>query len=197
MYFQNFESSIVLEKSDCVRNISRDTISTSLKTLRCFLIPPFYSNWFSDMSGKRLIVHCRWRYRISYQFFSVYRVSFLFRFVVFAFVEWRVLMRGEVQRSLRHRYSRKKRERSTGRKLFPDCRGTQLSRRLDFRRFPFRNGRKKSVSRFLTCSREAVENFICICSLTDSASRFVWIYCYDHFASPFSKSLSRFTDIFF
>lgn len=104
-------------------------------------------------------MHCHWRYRISYQFFSVYRVSFLSRFVVLAF-EWRVSMRGGLQWSLRYRYGGEKRERSTGRKLFPDCR-TRLSRRLDFRRFPVLKRTDGKCPEIFN----AAENFISIHSL--------------------------------
>lgn len=55
---------------------------------------------------------------------------------------------------------------------------------------------KKSIRRFLTCSREAAENLICIRSLTDPVSRFVQIYCSDHFPSPLSKSPSRVVSFF-
>lgn len=50
---------------------------------------------------------------------------------------------------------------------------------------------KKSARRFLTRSREVAENLICIRSLTDPVSRFVQIYCSDHFPSPLSKSPAR------
>lgn len=159
------------------------------------LLPrPFSSNWFSDTSGKRLIVHCRWRYRISYQFFSVYRVSFLFRFVVLALVEWRDSMCGEVQRSLRHRYSGEKRERSTGRKLFPDCR-TRLSRWLDFPKIPISQWTEEKCPEIFNALKPLRTLFTY--ARLDSVSRFVQIYCRDHFASSLNKSLSRAADIFF
>lgn len=192
MYFQNFKSSSVLEKkknSDCVRNVPRRCDLDVVKNFT--LLPhPFYSNWFSDTSG-RLIVHCRWRYRISYQFFPVYRVPFLFRYVVLALVECLDARRSATKSSAS--LQRRETGKVDGSKTF-----SRLREELDSisEGSPFRSGRKKSAPRFLTGLREAAESFIYIRSRTDSVSRFVRIYCRDHFASSLSKSLSRVADIY-
>lgn len=73
-------------------------------------------------------------------------------------------MRGEVQRGLLGIVTaERKRERSTGRKLFPDCR-TRLSRRLDFPKIPILTWTEEKCPEIFNALKPA-ENFIYICSL--------------------------------